>query len=86
MSKNRVFHVSELVLVRRHERDWQFVEGDVCVLNSGGPVMTVEEVLGNGDRKCKYFDGKQVQYATFPSPCLRPPFEMRILMGDKVNG
>lgn len=30
--------------------------GDVVVLNSGGPAMTVGELVGDGTHKCYWFD------------------------------
>jgi uncharacterized protein YodC (DUF2158 family) len=37
----------------------QFKEGDVVVLKSGGPKMTVNEVYLNGNLNCIYFDKEQ---------------------------
>lgn len=69
--------MSSLRLIDRPERDWKMQPGDVAVLNSGGPVMTVVDVLADDRRLC-YWDGGE---SMFVSETIRPPFELRILMG-----
>ncbi|MCS4505628.1 DUF2158 domain-containing protein [Arhodomonas aquaeolei] len=48
----------------------QFEVGDVVELNSGGEVMTVEEI-DDGYVSCVWFEGKQVQRATFAEGMLK---------------
>lgn len=72
--------MSSLRLIERAERDWKMQPGDVAVLNSGGPVMTVLDVLPNDRRLCRWDGGEGV----FISEVIRPPFEMRILMGLSI--
>lgn len=68
--------MSQLRVVDRAERDWKMQPGDVAVLNSGGPVMTVTDVLSDGRRMCEWDGGS----SAFASEVIRPPFEMRLLM------
>ncbi|HEY4292070.1 YodC family protein [Luteibacter sp.] len=36
-----------------------FKKGDVVQLKSGGPVMTVYDILGSGRVGCEWFDSKE---------------------------
>lgn len=61
----------------RPEKDWKFQVGDLCVLNSGSPILVVYIVMR---------DGRRVVYSpdiggllTLPSICLRPHSLLRIL-------
>lgn len=74
------FNANDLKLVDTPERDWQFGVGDFCVLNSGGPLMEVTDIV-NGERVCKWDGGT----ASFPSICLRPDFleRMHIALGSR---
>lgn len=71
--------MTQLRLIDRAERDWRMQVGDIAVLNSGGPVMTVVGVLETGERVCQWEGGSGL----FTSQILRPPFEMRILLGEQ---
>jgi uncharacterized protein YodC (DUF2158 family) len=44
--------------------------GDIVVLKSGGPKMTVEKV-GNGVFVCKWFDGDKAERDFFPFDTVR---------------
>jgi uncharacterized protein YodC (DUF2158 family) len=44
--------------------------GDVVVLKSGGPKMTVDRVEG-GNMVCVWFDGNATKYGTFSSSALK---------------
>ena len=70
-----------LMLVSKPERDFKFGVGDVCVLNSGSPVMTVTVIEPNGNR-CVDWDGGST---SFPSICLRPHALMWLLT-ERSNG
>ncbi|MFO6102616.1 hypothetical protein [Pseudomonas aeruginosa] len=74
--------MADFRVIDRPERDWRFQEMDACVLNSGSPLLLVEQIFGNGDRGVSWFDdaGSQ-QHARFPSICLRPHFLLRVLGG-----
>jgi uncharacterized protein YodC (DUF2158 family) len=48
----------------------QLQAGDVVVLNSGGPNMTVKWVEGT-ECYCEWFDGKKVVGSNFDLPQLR---------------
>lgn len=69
-----------MILVDRPERDWRLSVGDICVLNSGSPVMEVVDVSSDGSRIVRWFDGGKIQTKAFPSACIRPPVQMRILV------
>ena len=43
----------------------EFKVGDIVRLKSGGPKMTVEILLGDGELKCQWFDGSELQEARF---------------------
>jgi uncharacterized protein YodC (DUF2158 family) len=48
--------------------------GDQVQLNSGGPVMTVQQVLSTGsDYRCQWFAGKKLESGTFPGVSLIVP-------------
>lgn len=44
--------------------------GDVVVLKSGGPEMTVYEIQNSDYVNCTWFVGDKPQYASFPSGVL----------------
>ncbi|MBG7009541.1 hypothetical protein I5G20_29855 [Pseudomonas aeruginosa] len=74
--------MGDLMLIDRPEKDWQFEVMDTCVLNSGSPLLLVEQVFGNGDRGVTWIDEDGVQqHARFPSICLRPHFLLRVIGG-----
>ena len=43
----------------------QFKVGDIVMLKSGGPSMTVEEIQADGRVACSWFDGKSLKSAVF---------------------
>jgi uncharacterized protein YodC (DUF2158 family) len=47
-----------------------FQIGDVVLLKSGGPKMTVDNVLPDGTISCTWWDGKQMNYGAFKSEML----------------
>jgi len=47
-----------------------FAEGDIVILKSGGPPMTVEEIVADGVW-CLWFEGKRRQRKLFPAPTLQ---------------
>jgi uncharacterized protein YodC (DUF2158 family) len=54
-----------------------FSVGDLVVLKSGGPVMTVDKVIESiGDReisvRCQWFAGKKMEAGVFPVASLNP--------------
>jgi uncharacterized protein YodC (DUF2158 family) len=48
----------------------QFKVGDTVQLKSGGPIMTIIEVLSEGWVTCRWYDGKQYKTENFPSEAL----------------
>ncbi len=46
----------------------EFKVGDVVILKSGGPAMTVDEIDDDKDTiECRWFgDGKKLEYGSFP--------------------
>lgn len=52
-----------------------FKVGNLVVLKSGGPVMTVEEVFGGDRIKCPWFSGKKLEDGYFAPASLQaaPP-------------
>ena len=44
--------------------------GDQVMLKSGGPTMTVVNLLPDGRVVSKYFDGNNSHYPTLPRACL----------------
>ena len=49
-----------------------FVEGEVVVLNSGGPNMTVIDVLDETDELgCAYANEGEIEILLLPSACVR---------------
>ena len=44
----------------------------VSKLKSGGPLMTVEELVGDGEYKCVWFDGKTKKTDVFKEEVLKP--------------
>lgn len=49
----------------------RFQVGDIVKLKSGGPEMTVKEVL-NGGYRCQWFAGKKLEDGYFPAAGLEP--------------
>ena len=43
----------------------EFKVGDIVQLKSGGPKMTIDIVLGDGELKCQWFAGDELQEARF---------------------
>lgn len=55
--------------------DHAFKAGDRVCLNSGGPVMTVRQVRGDGALECTWFPERnsgEVSLSVFPAACVRP--------------
>ncbi len=49
----------------------KFKVGDVVILKSGGPKMTVEDVEGRDTIVCQWFgDSKKLEYGSFPADSL----------------
>ena len=49
----------------------EFKPGDVVVLKSGGPDMTVEKISTfNGDVVCQWFGGRKLEKGSFPPASL----------------
>ncbi len=49
----------------------KFKVGDVVILKSGGPKMTVEDVEAGDTIVCQWFvDGKKLEYGSFPADSL----------------
>lgn len=50
----------------------KFTKGDVVILNSGGPNMTLSSYVYGGDDICwcSWWDGKEYQGAKFDEACL----------------
>lgn len=49
-----------------------FVEGEIVVLNSGGPNMTVIDVLDDTDEvACAYGTEQEIEVLLLPSACVR---------------
>lgn len=48
-----------------------FAVGDVVVLKSGGPLMTVDVVNEQGHVRCIWFEGSSVQGALFRAETLK---------------
>lgn len=46
--------------------------GDLVKLNSGGPVMSVQEIKDGGRVKCQWMDGTSLAYGTFAIEQLEP--------------
>lgn len=61
-----------------------FAVGDVVRLNSGGEIMTVENVDGD-DVSCVWFEGKRIQRESFAAGTLRkyvrPSSSARLIVG-----
>ena len=43
-----------------------FKVGDIVRLKSGGPAMTVQEVLGESRFRCQWFGGRKLESGVFP--------------------
>jgi uncharacterized protein YodC (DUF2158 family) len=57
----------------------QFGVGDVVVLKSGSPLMTVVDKAREGWLVCNWFEDGKVQSSTFPPAALRKAEEDKIL-------
>lgn len=58
----------------------QFKAGDVVRLNSGGPIMTIQEVEGD-QVFCVWFDKTKQMHGRFPAVTIKlytPPRPMRV--------
>ena len=54
----------------------KYKEGDLVVLKSGGPVMTVTDTSPGGEHVwCQWFPGKKLEKGHFPIIALEPPKE-----------
>jgi uncharacterized protein YodC (DUF2158 family) len=51
------------------KQEWK--PGDLVVLKSGGPVMTVNTVFDDGDVRCAWFNGKKHETADVNAATLR---------------
>ena len=47
--------------------DEQWKEGDVVMLKSGGPLMTVTSIASGGAVHCTWFDGTKKMNGSFPA-------------------
>lgn len=52
--------------------------GDVVVLKSGGPQMTVKSLWHDGSVHCDWFDGTKLMTGHFAPESLKKPDEPRI--------
>lgn len=50
-----------------------FTEGDVVMLKSGGPKMTIAKIHHDRQCYCNWFEGNKHFYATFPESSLIDP-------------
>lgn len=48
----------------------EFKTGDTVKLISGGPTMTVEEILSDYEVRCQWFAGKKLESGDFPPDSL----------------
>jgi len=48
-----------------------FEIGDVVVLRSGGPKMTVHGLVSDGDVVCQWFESNEVHEENFPKEALK---------------
>ena len=48
-----------------------FEIGDVVQLRSGGPRMTVQGLVSDGDVVCQWFEGNAIHEKSFPKEALR---------------
>lgn len=53
-----------------------FKVGDVVMLKSGGPLMTISQIAADGNGRpcvwCDWFDGNKTANAVFPQESLEP--------------
>lgn len=49
----------------------KFKTGDIVVLKSGGPEMTVRDKASNGGYYCQWFAGKKLESGHFPEDSLQ---------------
>ncbi len=59
-----------------------FHEGDIVMLRSGGPLMTVEEAEEDGEVHCSYFVEGHLEHATFREGALMQPFQLQVVGRD----
>ena len=65
------------------EKEAKFSSGDLVVLVSGGPVMTVEArcsislAMGKSEYNCQWFNGKRLENGRFPETSLKPHTEQK---------
>ena len=55
----------------------QFTKGDVVVLKSGGPKMTIK-FIEKGEAACSWFEGAKVSEASFDLEMLEAPKAMTL--------
>jgi len=55
----------------------EFLPGDIVILKSGGPTMTVSSIVANGRVDCEYFWGFGVYSQKFRETSLRKVSEPR---------
>jgi uncharacterized protein YodC (DUF2158 family) len=48
-----------------------FAPGDIVVLKSGGPPMTIDETKSSGAIRCQWFSGKKLEWGAFPPSSLK---------------
>ena len=48
----------------------EFQTGETVKLISGGPIMTVQEILPNNEVQCQWFAGKKLESGYFPPDSL----------------
>ncbi len=57
--------------------------GDIVMLRSGGPLMTVEEAEEDGEVHCSYFVEGHLEHATFREGALMKLFQSQPVEGDE---
>jgi uncharacterized protein YodC (DUF2158 family) len=53
----------------------KFNKGDLVVLKSGGPTMTVKDGDGHSEVQCQWFSGKKLEQGWFSVESLEAPKE-----------
>ena len=57
--------------------------GDIVMLRSGGPLMTVEEPEEDGEIHCSYFVEGHLEHATFREGALMKPYQSQPVEGNE---
>lgn len=57
--------------------------GDIVMLRSGGPLMTVEEAEADGEIHCSFFVEGHLEHATFREEALMKPFQSQPVEEDQ---